>query len=79
MFKVIESHAKCEIRFLTARNMSAADIHRQWVPILLTVEHKEKRFVSSLKFLILYEEERDYRLRRIVTGYETWLSHITPE
>ncbi|GFV23498.1 HTH_48 domain-containing protein [Trichonephila clavipes] len=33
MFKVIESPAKCEIwsviRFLTARNMSAADIHPQ--------------------------------------------------
>ncbi|GFX81577.1 mariner Mos1 transposase [Trichonephila clavipes] len=113
MFKVIESPTKCEIRsvirFLTVRNMSAADIHhqktetygseamnyskvRKWVrkfkdgncvlggiPRLLTVEHKEKRFVILLGFLIRYEEEGDDMLSRIVTGHGTWVSHITPE
>ncbi|GFW80745.1 HTH_48 domain-containing protein [Trichonephila clavipes] len=37
MFKVTESPAKCEIRsvtrFLTARNMSAADIHHQIIEV----------------------------------------------
>ncbi|GFW91781.1 transposable element Tcb2 transposase [Trichonephila clavipes] len=43
------------------------------------VEHKEKSFASSLDFLICYEEEGDDILSRIVTGDETWVSHITPE
>ncbi|GFW76853.1 uncharacterized protein TNCV_59511 [Trichonephila clavipes] len=33
----------------------------------------------SLDFLIRYEEEGDDMLSRIVTGDETWISHITPE
>ncbi|GFX40019.1 uncharacterized protein TNCV_2273031 [Trichonephila clavipes] len=51
----------------------------RWVPRLLTVDHKEKRFAISLDFLIRYEEEGDDMLSRIVTGDETWVSHITPE
>ncbi|GFX12250.1 histone-lysine N-methyltransferase SETMAR [Trichonephila clavipes] len=45
---------------------------------LCTPEHKEKRFASSLDLLIRYKEEDDM-LSRIVTGDETWVSHITPE
>ncbi|GFT23325.1 histone-lysine N-methyltransferase SETMAR [Trichonephila clavipes] len=85
MFKVIESPAKYEIRsvilFLTARNMSAADIHRQITEVYgteamsnskttHTAEHKEKRFAISLDFLIRYEEEGEDMLSRIVTGDE---------
>ncbi|GFX26603.1 histone-lysine N-methyltransferase SETMAR [Trichonephila clavipes] len=51
----------------------------RWVPRLLTAEHKEKRFASSLHFLIHYKKESDGMLSRIVTGEETWVSHITPE
>ncbi|GFR22588.1 histone-lysine N-methyltransferase SETMAR [Trichonephila clavata] len=51
----------------------------RWVPRLLTAEDKEKRFASSLEFLIRYDEEGDDMLSRIVTGDETWVSHITPE
>ncbi|GFU10435.1 mariner Mos1 transposase [Trichonephila clavipes] len=50
-----------------------------WLPRLLAAEHKKKRFASSLDFLIRYEEEGDGMLSRIVTGDETWVSHITPE
>ncbi|GFY02837.1 uncharacterized protein TNCV_3507171 [Trichonephila clavipes] len=50
-----------------------------WVPRLLTVEHKQKRVAISLHFLILYEEERDAMLSRIIAGDETGESHITPE
>ncbi|GFU23258.1 uncharacterized protein TNCV_2559571 [Trichonephila clavipes] len=46
---------------------------------LLTVEHKEKRFAISLDILIRYEKEGDGMLSQIVTGNETWVSHITPE
>ncbi|GFX55028.1 mariner Mos1 transposase [Trichonephila clavipes] len=49
------------------------------VPRLLTVEHKEKRFAISLDFLICYEEEGDDMLIRIITGDETWVSHISLE
>ncbi|GFW49431.1 mariner Mos1 transposase [Trichonephila clavipes] len=144
MFNVIESTTKCEvrtvIRFLTARNMSAADIHRQITevysieamsdskvrkvrkfkdgrtnvhdeersdpPSVITdylmqtvetkirenkivfsvgtqttraAEHKEKTFASSLVFFIRYERKGDAILSRIITGDETWVSHITPE
>ncbi|GFV97322.1 uncharacterized protein TNCV_2038321 [Trichonephila clavipes] len=51
----------------------------QWVPRLLTSEHKEKRFAISLDFLIGYKKEGDNMLSRIVTGDKTWVSHITPE
>ncbi|GFV03280.1 histone-lysine N-methyltransferase SETMAR [Trichonephila clavipes] len=50
-----------------------------WVPRLLTAEPKEKKFAISLDFLIRYEEEGYDRLGRIVTGDDTWVSHITPE
>ncbi|GFV30400.1 HTH_48 domain-containing protein [Trichonephila clavipes] len=50
-----------------------------WVPILLTAEHKEKRFANSLDFLIRYDEEGDAMLSPIVTGNETWVSHIKPQ
>ncbi|GFX75385.1 uncharacterized protein TNCV_1723991 [Trichonephila clavipes] len=49
------------------------------VPRLLAAEHKEKRFAISLDFLIRYEEEENDMLNQIVTGDETWVSHITPE
>ncbi|GFW92182.1 uncharacterized protein TNCV_3540681 [Trichonephila clavipes] len=51
----------------------------RWVPRLLTVEHKEKRFAISLDFLTRYEEEEDDMLSRIVTGDKIWASCITPE
>ncbi|GFY23999.1 histone-lysine N-methyltransferase SETMAR [Trichonephila clavipes] len=51
----------------------------RWVPRLLTVEHKYKRFSISLDFLLRYEEELDGMLSPIATGDETWVSHITAE
>ncbi|GFW83182.1 uncharacterized protein TNCV_3237291 [Trichonephila clavipes] len=51
----------------------------RWVPRLLTVEHREKRFAISLDFFIRCEEEEDDMLNRIVIGDETWVSHITLE
>ncbi|GFW21209.1 histone-lysine N-methyltransferase SETMAR [Trichonephila clavipes] len=46
---------------------------------LLTPEHKEKRFATSMDFLIRSKEEGDDMLSGIVTGDETWVSHITLE
>ncbi|GBM89676.1 Histone-lysine N-methyltransferase SETMAR [Araneus ventricosus] len=51
----------------------------RWVPKLLTENHKNKRFECSLNFLTHYNEEGDAMLSRIVTGDETWVSHVTPE
>ncbi|GFW56834.1 histone-lysine N-methyltransferase SETMAR [Trichonephila clavipes] len=50
-----------------------------WVPRLLTEEHKLKRIACALDFLDRYHKEGDQFLERIVTGDETWVSHITPE
>ena len=51
----------------------------RWVPKMLTEEHKEKRVASALTFLTRYHEEGDEMLNHIVTGDETWVSHVTPE
>ncbi|GFX50574.1 uncharacterized protein TNCV_615031 [Trichonephila clavipes] len=64
---------------IVTENLNLKKLCSRWVPRLLTVEHKEKRFAISLDFLIRYEEEGDDILSRIVTGDETWVSRITPE
>ncbi|GBL89352.1 hypothetical protein AVEN_225874-1 [Araneus ventricosus] len=51
----------------------------RWVPKLLTEDHTNKRFECSLNFLTRYNEEGGGMLSRIVTGDETWVSHVTPE
>ncbi|GBN18853.1 Histone-lysine N-methyltransferase SETMAR [Araneus ventricosus] len=51
----------------------------RWVPKLLTQDHKNKRFECSLNFLTHYNEEGDAMLSQIVTGDETWVSHVMPE
>ncbi|GFV74526.1 mariner Mos1 transposase [Trichonephila clavipes] len=90
MFKVIKSPDMCEIRsdirFLTARNMSAADIHRQIMEAYGTEvmsESKVRKWREEvchfIRILIRYEEEKDDMLSRIVTGDKTWVSHITPK
>ncbi|GFX61939.1 HTH_48 domain-containing protein [Trichonephila clavipes] len=65
MFKTIDQPADCEIRsvirFLTAKNVSAAEIHRQ-----ISDVYGPNAMSSS-------------KVQRIVTGDETWVSHITPE
>ncbi|GFY19679.1 HTH_48 domain-containing protein [Trichonephila clavipes] len=71
MFKVIESSAKCEmrsvIRFLTARNMSAADIHRQITEVYGTEamsDRKVRKWVKKFKDrrTNVHDEERSGRL-----------------
>jgi len=51
----------------------------RWVPEMLTEEYKKQRVACALTFLMRYHKERDGMLSRIVTGDETWVSHITPE
>jgi len=50
-----------------------------WVPKMLTKEHKKQRVACALTFLMRYHKEGDGMLSHIVTGDETWVSHITPE
>jgi hypothetical protein len=51
----------------------------RWVPKMLSEEHKTKRAGSALTFLTRYSEQDDEFLSHIVTGDETWVSHVTPE
>jgi len=51
----------------------------QWVPNMLTEEHKKQCVACALTFLMHYHKEGDSMLSHIVTGDETWVSHITPE
>ena len=50
----------------------------RWVLKNLTPEHKMKRIGSALSFLERYEKDGDEFLKHIVTGNETWVSHVTP-
>jgi len=49
------------------------------MPKMLTEEHKKHRVACALTFLMRYHKEGDGMLSHIVTGDETWVSHITPE
>jgi len=40
----------------------------QWVPKMLTEEHKKQRVACALTFLMRYHKEADGMLSRIVTG-----------
>ncbi|GFS51765.1 histone-lysine N-methyltransferase SETMAR [Trichonephila clavipes] len=51
----------------------------RWVPKNLTSEHKIQCLGAALTFLQWYHDDDDEFLGRIVTGYETWISHFTPE
>jgi len=51
----------------------------RWVPKMLIEEHKKQHVACALTFLMRYNKEGDGMLSHIVTGDETWVSHITPE
>ena len=51
----------------------------RWVPMMLTEEHKKQHVACALTFLMCYHKEGDGMFSHIVTGDETWVSHITPE
>ncbi|GBM53731.1 hypothetical protein AVEN_159538-1 [Araneus ventricosus] len=51
----------------------------RWVLKMLTDVHKARRLGSALTFLTRYSEESNEFLKKIVTGDETWVCHITPE
>ena len=40
---------------------------------------QKQRVACALTFLMRYHKEGDGMLSHIVTGDETWVSHITPE
>jgi hypothetical protein len=46
---------------------------------MLTDDHKTKRMGAALNFLVRYHDEGDEFLNHIVTGDETWISHVTPD
>ena len=54
-------------------------VYARRVPKMPTEEHKKQRVACALKFLMLYNKERDSVLSHIVTGDETWVSRIIPE
>lgn len=64
---------------IVSEHLNFRKLCSRWVPRLLTESHKMKRMASALAFLERYHEEGDSLLDHIVTGDETWVSHITPE
>lgn len=64
---------------IVSENLQFHKLCARWVPRLLTEEHKMKRMACALDFLDRYHKEGDQFLENIVTGDETWVSHMTPE
>jgi len=64
---------------IISRHLVYWKVCARWVPKKLTEEHKKQHVACALTFLIHYHKERDSMLSHIVTGDETWVSHITPE
>jgi hypothetical protein len=46
---------------------------------MLTDDHETKRMSATLNFLVWYHNEGDEFLNHTVTGYETWIYHVTQE
>jgi hypothetical protein len=51
----------------------------RWVPKMLTDDHKTRCMGVALNVLVQYHNEGDKFLNHVVTGDETWISHVTPE
>lgn len=64
---------------IVSENLQFHKLCARWVPRLLTEEHQMKRMACALDFLDRYHKEGDQFLEKIVTGDETWVSHMTPE
>jgi len=64
---------------IVTENLHFRRLCARWDPKNLTPEHKTKRMGSAISFLERYEKEGDEFLTHIVTGDETWVSHVTPE
>ncbi|GFU90248.1 DUF5641 domain-containing protein [Trichonephila clavipes] len=76
--RVVEVKTTRGCEKIVTENLKYEKLCIRWVPRLLTAERKQKRFASSLDFLIRCKEG-DGKMSQIVTGDETWVSHITPE
>ena len=63
---------------IVTENLHFRKLCARWVPKNLTPEHKTKRTGSALSFLECYEDSDEF-LTHIVTGDETWVSHVNPE
>ncbi|UYV63049.1 hypothetical protein LAZ67_2002942 [Cordylochernes scorpioides] len=51
----------------------------RWVPRLLSENHKQQRMETARAFLEMHRRDGDQLFSRIVTGYESWEHHSTPE
>lgn len=71
--------SKTTLHKIVSEHLKFRKLCSRWVPRLLSDEHKTKRMGCALEFLGRYHEEGDVFLENIVTGDETWVSHITPE
>jgi len=64
---------------IVSSHLSYRKVCARWVPKMLTEEHKKQRVASALTSLMRLHKEGDGTLSHIVTGDETWVSHIIPE
>ena len=64
---------------IVSQHLGYNKICARWVPRQLRDQHKTQRMGAALTFLTRYHTDGDAFLDQLVTGDETWVSHITPE
>jgi hypothetical protein len=59
--------------------LKVSKLSANWVPRLLSPEHRDRRLVAVTQFLQRYEREGAEFLDSVVTCDETWVHYFTPE
>jgi hypothetical protein len=76
---IIPKVSKTTIHEAVTEKLGYRKLCTRWAPKMLKDNHETKRMGSVLKFLLRYTQEGEEFLDSIVTGYETWVFHHTPE
>ena len=76
LFPQISRILLCDI---VSSHVGYRKVCERWVPKMLAEEHKKQLVACALTFLLRYHKEGDGMFSHIVTGEETWVSHISPE
>jgi hypothetical protein len=76
---MIPEVSKSMIHEIVKNKLDYCKLCAQWVPKMLTENHKKNQIGAALTFLTCYSEKGDDFLDTIVIGDETWVFHHTPQ
>ena len=71
--------SKSAVHRILTENLDMRKLCVRWVPLLLTMEQKQRREDASIEcFAIFHSNKADF-LRRFITMDQTWAHYFTPE